>query len=71
MNGFKELTDKGYIHRDIKPENALMHEVNKFTYIIKFQGVHKVADFGFATRVDIRSRQLMKDCVGTPLYMSP
>jgi calcium-dependent protein kinase len=50
----------GYIHRDIKPENALVHS-NTF----------KVADFGFATKCDIHGRQLMKDCVGTPLYMAP
>ena len=31
----------------------------------------KVADFGFATKVDINGKQLMKECVGTPLYMAP
>ena len=58
MQGFKELVENGYIHRDIKPQNSLIKK-----------GVHKVADFGFATKVDMRGRQLMKECVGTPLYM--
>lgn len=30
-----------------------------------------MADFGFATKVDITGAQRMKDCVGTPLYMAP
>ena len=45
MNGFKVMVDNHYIHRDIKPENALIHD-----------NVHKVADFGFATKCDITSR---------------
>ena len=53
-------TNHNYIHRDIKPENALVKG-----------GVHKVSDFGFATEIDITGRMLMKDCVGTPLYMAP
>lgn len=50
----------GYVHRDIKPENALATG-----------GIFKVSDFGFATKADIHGRQLLKDCVGTPLYMAP
>lgn len=34
-------------------------------------GVHKVADFGFAKKVDTTGRQLITDNVGTPLYMAP
>jgi calcium-dependent protein kinase len=60
MKGFEELIAHNYIHRDIKPENALVKN-----------GLHKVADFGFATKVDITGRQLLRECVGTPLYMSP
>ena len=60
MNGFKDMVEHGYIHRDIKPENALMKN-----------HVAKVADFGFAIKVDIAGMQLMKECVGTPLYMAP
>lgn len=42
MEGFKEMVNKNYIHRDIKPENALMKD-----------NIAKVADFGFAVKVDI------------------
>lgn len=42
MKGFQEMVKHGYIHRDIKPENAL---INK--------NIFKVADFGFATKVDL------------------
>ena len=34
-------------------------------------GVYMVSDFGFATEIDITGRMLMKECVGTPLYMAP
>jgi calcium-dependent protein kinase len=60
LRGFKELVDNGYIHRDIKPENVLVKK-----------DCFKVSDFGFATKVDITGRQLLRDCVGTPLYMAP
>lgn len=45
MNGFKDLVSHNYIHRDIKPENCLVKG-----------NVHKVADFGFATKIDITGR---------------
>ena len=41
MLGFQELVSLGYIHRDIKPANSLIKD-----------GIHKVADFGFAVKVD-------------------
>jgi len=48
------------MHRDIKPENILL---SKNTF--------KIADFGFATKIHPRGRQLLKEFVGTPLYMAP
>lgn len=45
MNGFKDLIDHKYMHRDIKPENCLIKG-----------DVYKVADFGFATKIDITGR---------------
>lgn len=45
MNGFRDLVSHNYIHRDIKPENSLVKG-----------NVYKVADFGFATKVDITGR---------------
>lgn len=47
-------------HRDLKPANILKHE-----------GVFKIADFGFAKYVDYSSTQLLRSCVGSPLYMAP
>ncbi|EAS02860.3 Serine/Threonine kinase domain protein (macronuclear) [Tetrahymena thermophila SB210] len=58
--GFKKMVEQGYIHRDIKPANILIKD-----------GFYKVSDFGFATGVDIKSQQLLKECVGTPLFMAP
>ena len=60
MLGLQEVYQKGYMHRDIKPENILL---SKNTF--------KIADFGFATKIHPRGRQLLKEFVGTPLYMAP
>jgi calcium-dependent protein kinase len=60
ISGFKELVSHGIIHRDLKPANILNHA-----------GVVKIADFGFARYVDNYSNQLLKSCVGSPLYMAP
>ncbi|KAL4508374.1 hypothetical protein ABPG72_003678 [Tetrahymena utriculariae] len=60
LQGFKSLIDQGYVHRDIKPENIL---INKNTF--------KIADFGFATKIQDQNAQVLKECVGSPLYMSP
>jgi serine/threonine protein kinase len=58
LNGFSELIKNNFIHRDLKPENMLMND-----------GSIKIADFGFATQTS--QNQMLKTCVGTPLYMSP
>ena len=60
MKGFKLLTDKNYIHRDIKPPNALVKN-----------NIVKVADFGFAKKVDMTGRHKLTEFVGSPLYESP
>lgn len=60
MKGFKILTDKGYIHRDIKPPNVLCKDK-----------LIKVADFGFAAKVDLSGRTKMHEFCGSPLYESP
>ncbi|KRX09005.1 Protein kinase-like domain [Pseudocohnilembus persalinus] len=51
-----ELYDKQIIHRDLKPDNILIS-----------QGVYKIADFGFADKMEKQTCSNM----GTPLYMSP
>ncbi|CAD8193869.1 unnamed protein product [Paramecium octaurelia] len=59
-SGFKELVKANIIHRDLKPANIMNHK-----------GVVKIADFGFAKIVDNFSGELLKTCVGSPLYMAP
>ncbi|CAD8178069.1 unnamed protein product [Paramecium octaurelia] len=58
VNGFREVIAKGYIHRDVKPANILIQN-----------GLFKLADFGFATKV--ATNELLDQQVGTPLYMAP
>lgn len=58
--GMKTLTDKGYIHRDIKPANVLVKG-----------DLFKVADFGFAKKVNLSGNEKMKEYLGSPLYESP
>lgn len=60
MHGFKELASHNYIHRDIKPANCLIKD-----------NVFKIADFGFACEADIKGKTLIRECVGTPLFMAP
>ncbi|CAD8120301.1 unnamed protein product [Paramecium sonneborni] len=60
LDGFKELIKSGVIHRDMKPANVLND-----------MGTVKIADFGFAKYVENYSSQLLKSCVGSPLYMAP
>ena len=60
IKGLKYLHDHKVIHRDLKPANILIHD-----------GVFKIADFGFAKYVDYSSSQMLRSCVGSPLYMAP
>ena len=55
--------DKRICHRDIKPDNFLV-------VIKEDESVEvKLIDFGFASVID--DRKLMKDHLGTPMYMAP
>jgi serine/threonine protein kinase len=54
------MINKEYLHRDLKLENILIH-----------QKTLKLADFGFASKADYSGNKLLKECVGTPLYMAP
>ncbi len=60
ISGFVELIREKIIHRDLKPANILIND-----------GVFKIADFGFAKYVDNFGNQLLKSCVGSPIYMAP
>ncbi|KAL4506887.1 hypothetical protein ABPG72_001308 [Tetrahymena utriculariae] len=60
VEGFQELVKHNVIHRDLKPANILINDQ-----------VFKIADFGFAKYVDYSSAQLLRSCVGSPLYMAP
>ncbi|KAM3141083.1 hypothetical protein pb186bvf_006884 [Paramecium bursaria] len=60
IQGFKELVQNAITHRDLKPAN-----------IVSNDGIFKIADFGFAKYVDNFSNQLLRSCVGSPLYMAP
>lgn len=58
--GYQVLFDNNLIHRDIKPDNILMHN-----------GQIKIADFGFARKIeDARVTQNLSS-KGTPIYMAP
>jgi serine/threonine-protein kinase ULK/ATG1 len=60
LSGFTQLVQEKIIHRDLKPANILVNE-----------GVYKIADFGFAKYVDNFGTQMLKSCVGSPIYMAP
>lgn len=48
------------MHRDLKPENIIFHH-NRVILI----------DFGFACKIDRKDEAVLKERVGTPIYMSP
>jgi serine/threonine protein kinase len=59
LAGFKYLTQKAIVHRDLKPANIFFRN-----------GVAKIADFGFAKKLEhLRHKESYN--VGTPLYMPP
>ena len=60
LSGFGELVREKIIHRDLKPANILISD-----------GVYKIGDFGFAKYVDNFGSQMLKSCVGSPIYMAP
>ncbi|CAD8056305.1 unnamed protein product [Paramecium sonneborni] len=59
LYGYYSLYQNSIIHRDLKPANILLH-----------QGIPKLADFGFAKKIDFEN-DLMTSIAGTPLYMAP
>jgi calcium/calmodulin-dependent protein kinase I len=61
LSAIKYLHDKNIVHRDLKPENLLLTSKSDDANI-------KVADFGFATKVDGLSLTAQ---LGTPGYIAP
>ncbi|CAD8124343.1 unnamed protein product [Paramecium sonneborni] len=57
--GFKQQVKANIIHRDLKPANIMNH-----------RGTVKIADFSFSKIVDNFSGDLLRTCVGSPLYMA-
>jgi serine/threonine protein kinase len=61
LTTLKYLHDRNIVHRDLKPENLLLKSLDNDSDI-------KLADFGFATKVD--GDNITTQC-GTPGYMAP
>ena len=59
VNGYIEISQKGFFHRDLKLANVLLNN-----------GEAKIADFGFAKKC-FSSSMKERYNVGSPLYMPP
>lgn len=59
VNGYRELAANKIVHRDLKPANVLLNK-----------GRWKIADFGFAKKIEGSIADLTT-VVGTPLYCAP
>ena len=65
LSGVAYLHANFIAHRDLKPENILISRSNgDLRYL-------KIADFGFATKIDPERPHSLTRIVGTPGYMSP
>jgi serine/threonine protein kinase len=60
LDGVQALHEAGVIHRDLKPENFLLDG-----------DIPKIADFGLARSVKLKSVTESLDVIGTPPYMAP
>jgi len=58
---FEYMQSKGVVYRDLKPENILLDP----------KGYAKVADFGFAKKLDINEGNRTYTTCGTPDYLAP
>lgn len=57
--GYLDICQKGIVHRDLKPANIFFKD-----------GVLKIADFGFAVKIDKCTRPMSYN-IGSPSYMAP
>jgi len=63
LDAISYIHNKGVVHRDLKPENLLLTSRSDDANI-------KIADFGFAKRVNFGEQGLSTAC-GTPGYVAP
>ncbi len=59
-NALHYLREKNIMHRDLKSSNILLKN-----------GIIKLADFGFAKKMECNDTELAHTTCGTPLYMAP
>jgi len=64
LQTIKYCHDRGIVHRDIKPENILLASKMDDSSI-------KLADFGFAKKVDFNKFTKLQTACGTPGYVAP
>lgn len=64
LETIKYCHDRGVVHRDIKPENILLQNPEDDASV-------KLADFGFAKKVDESSFSMLQTACGTPGYVAP
>ncbi|XP_070019371.1 mitogen-activated protein kinase kinase kinase 20-like [Nicotiana sylvestris] len=60
--GLSDIHGRGFVHLDIKPDNILL---------VGTERVAKIADFGFAKKVGVKSQKRKRGLKGTPMYMAP
>jgi serine/threonine protein kinase len=59
VSGYLDICQRGIVHRDLKPANIFFRD-----------GVLKIADFGFAVKIDKCARPFSYN-LGSPSYMAP
>lgn len=73
VEGIRFLHQHNIVHRDIKPDNILVKFDTDKDYKDLFVGKSKIkiADFGFATVLNVSKNMLAHSVLGTPAYIAP